>query len=156
MAKIPERLTEGLSSLLGPAGDGIRWLGGAVVVCGVACKGVLIQPGQRDLITATVLSIGLLGPVWLALGGVQVIGASNSVVCTNGGMGYLALLITTIFEVLVAVFVLKGLIRTMFALSQTRDELVDPVLSLGAAMIPLLLGSVLQVGNESLILCLYP
>lgn len=156
MVGIPDRLTEGISSLFGPAGNGVRWLGGAVVVCGVAFKGVCLQPGRRDLLTATTASVGLLGPVWLVLGGVGLIGASNSVLCSSGGMGILALLITTLFEVLVALFVLKGLLRTMIALSQTRDELVDPVLSLGAAIIPVLLGSLLQVGNNSLIVCLYP
>lgn len=156
MAKIPDRLTEGVSSLLGPAGSGVRWLGGAVVACGVAFRGVLFQSGQEDLLTATIASIGLLGPVWLAFGGMGLLGANNTALCTSGGMGIPALLVTTIFEVLVALFVLKGLLRTMVALSQTRDELVDPVLSIGAAIIPVLLGSLLVVGDGSLIACLYP
>lgn len=142
--------------MLGPAGGGIRWLGGAIVACGVTLRGVLFQSGQQDLRTATLASIGLLGSVWLVFVGMGLLGAHNSALCTTGGMGIPALLVTTIFEILVALFVLKGLLRTMVAVSQTRDELVDPVLSIGAAIIPVLLGSFLAVGNNSLITCLYP
>ncbi|RRJ28048.1 hypothetical protein [Halocatena pleomorpha] len=156
MVTIPDRLTERVSSLLGPAGSGVRWLGGVIVVCGVTLKGVLLQSGREDIRTATIVSIGLLGPVWLAFGGMEMLGANNSMLCTTGEMGIPTLVVTTMFEALVALFVLKGLLRTMIALSQTRDDLVDPVLSIGAAILPVLLGSVLVVGNGSLIACLYP
>ncbi|UPM41772.1 hypothetical protein [Halocatena salina] len=156
MVTIPDRLKNGMSSLLGPAGSGIQWLGGAVVVCGVTLKGVLFQSGREDLLTATITSIGLLGPVWLAFGGMAMIGANNSVLCTTGEIGIPALLVTTIFEALVALFVLKGLLRLMISISQAENELTDPMLSIGAAILPVLFGSVLSVEGGSLIACLYP
>lgn len=155
MTRIPDRLTEGASSLLGPAGSGIQWLGGVVVVCGNKLKEVLLQSGREDLLTATIASIGLLGPVWIVFGGLELLGANNNALCTSGGIEIPALLVTTMFEALFAIFVLKGIFRTMVALSQTRDELVDPMLSIGAALLPVLLGSMLVVGNNSLIACLY-
>lgn len=156
MAKIPDRLVRGVSSLWGPAGAGVRWFGGAVVVCGQTLKEVLIQSGRRDLLASTIASVCLLGSVWLVFGGIQAIGVSHGMVCTSEQMGILALSITSLFEILIVLFLLKGLLRTMVALSRTSDELIDGPLSVGAALIPILLASLLRVGNTSLIACLYP
>lgn len=156
MATIPDRLRRGVSSLLGPAGSGIRWLGRTVVSRGSVLKSVPTQSGRRDLLASAIASVCLLGSVWFVLGGAQVLGVTPSALCPSGQMGLFAQLITSLFEVLIALFLLKGLLRTMIALSRTSDELVDGALSIGAAIVPVVLASLLHVGNSSLLLCLYP
>lgn len=151
--------TEG-ASLFGPAGAGLRWTAGTVaggsLTVVVRLRDWLLQEGQQDLLTATVVSVGLLGPVWLVFGGLQLIGVSNSVLCSSGGMSVLAVPVAGLVELLVFMFVLKGLLRLMIATSRGGEELVDPLLSIVGAIIPIVIGSFLELENQSLLNCLYP
>lgn len=150
--------TEG-SSLFGPAGAGLRWTAGAIIGGCFAVvswlRSWLFQDGQQDILTATVASVGLLGPVWMVLEGMGLIGVSKNVLCSSGEMSVLAVPIAALVELLVFMFILKGLLRLMIATSR-GEEPVDPLLSISAAIIPLVLGSLLEIGNDSLLSCLYP
>lgn len=147
------------SSLFGPAGSGLRWTAGTVVGGCLTLVGWLrnwlLQDGQQDLLTATITSVGLLGPVWMLLGGMELIGVSKNVLCSSKEMSVLAVPIAGLVELLVFMFILKGLLRLMIATSR-GEEPVDPLLSIVAAIIPLVLGSFFEIGNDTLLNCLYP
>ncbi|UPM45036.1 hypothetical protein [Halocatena salina] len=148
------------SSLFGPAGTTLRWIVSATIGGSLTCIGRLkswsLQNGRQDLFTATLLSLELLGPVWIILGAMQEIGVNKNVLCSSGDPNVLAGPIAGLVELLVFVFVLKGLLRSMIATSRVDEKLTDPLLSIAAAIVPLVIGSVLEVGNESLLECLYP
>lgn len=160
MGKITERLTDRGSSsdddggitLLGPAGDSLRWGSAAAVSAVLTLKVVPMQSGRRDILTATGAAIVLFAPIWLAVGAGDMLGMR---LCTDGQMGIVATGLAGLLQLLVLVFVLKGLLRTMVALSRD-DELADPVLSMAAGVIPAVIGSVLTVGGSSLLACLFP
>lgn len=150
----------GGSLLLGPAGAGLRWIGsttfGWVLLLAVVVHQGLMQGGRRDVFTATVAAAGLLIPVWLVIWGGQTIGVSRGVLCSSGQMSLLTMLVVGLLELLVAFFLFKGIFRAMLLLSRASDELLDSLLSIGASIVPILLGTFLHVGNASLISCLYP
>ncbi len=151
--------TEG-SSLLGPAGASLRWVGRTVIGGNFILVGGLkaqsLQDGRQDILTATLVSIGLLGPIWIILGGLHLIGVRQNVLCSNGEIKVLLVPIAGLLELLVFAFILKGLLRLMIALSQADEKLANPLLSMVAAIIPLVIGSFFEVGNDSLLSCLYP
>lgn len=150
----------GGSLLWGPAGAGLVWVSSTTVGVGILLAVVmyelLTQGGRRDIFTATIGAVGLLVPVWLVLWGGQTLGVSRGVLCTSGQMGLFAVLVAGLLELLVAFFLLKGLIRAMVFLSRASDELTDSFLSMGAATVPIFLGTLLHIGNVSLITCMYP
>lgn len=123
---------------------------------------IVTQPGWEDLRISAIVTVGLLGPLWIILIGAYELslGVIWVVLCHSGWLGLgIAPVIATVLWLMTIVFFMKFLIRSMVTLGRADSqspEIKDPAFSLAGALLPTVTAGVLRVGESTIALCLSP
>lgn len=162
MGRISDRVPVPKSSPFGQVKRGCRR---ASHLCRRSWSGFLVivtQSGWEDLRTSTIVTLGLVGPLWIILTGTHELGLDLIVgaLCGSGWMGLgISPVIAAVLRLTMIVFFTKFLVRSMIALARAGSQTPDiksPSFSLAGALLPAVTTGVLRVGNSSIAVCLFP
>lgn len=162
MGRISDRVSEAVSPSFGQVKGGyhrvshVVWRGWNVSIR------IMTQSGWEDFRISAIVTFGLVGPLWIILGGAYELGlwGIGVVFCGSGWMGLgIAPLIATVLRITTIVFFTKFLIRSMVTLSRAGNQppdIKDPTFSLSGALLPTVTIGVLQIGESPIAVCLSP
>lgn len=123
---------------------------------------IVTQSGWADLRTSTIVTLGLVGPLWVVLTGTHELGLNAVVgaICGGGWMGLgISPVIAAVLRLTIVVFFTKFLVRSMVTLARAGSQTPDiknPAFSLAGSLLPAVATGVLRVGDSSIAVCLFP
>lgn len=162
MRRISERVPVSISSPVGRVKSGCRRVSHLCRKSWGGVLGIVTQSGWEDLRTSTVVTLGLVGPLWVVLMGTHELGLNVVVgaLCGSGWMGLgVSPVIAFVLRLTMIVFFTKFLVRSMVALARAGSQtpgIRNPAFSLAGALLPAVATGVLRVGDSSIAVCLFP
>ncbi|UPM43354.1 hypothetical protein [Halocatena salina] len=160
MGRISDRVPESVSSSFGQVRGGYRRVSYVVWWIWNKLVRIVTQSGWEDFRISAIVTVGLVGPLWLILVAAYDFGliVVGRILCTSGWMGLgIAPMIATVLQFTTIVFFTKFLVRSMIRLSRAGSQTPDimgPTFSLAGALFPTVITSVLQIGQSTIAVCL--